>query len=106
MCKTSIFEIKKSGRQEIPSLAFTLFHWKHPQVQNIQTEDPAKLKIYRLGMASTNFQFLINELLDSFVVFMQNKRVRMTCQNMALKHIPSIIPHLTYNDVYSSDDLT
>uniref|UniRef100_A0A0R3S2B9 C2 DOCK-type domain-containing protein n=1 Tax=Elaeophora elaphi TaxID=1147741 RepID=A0A0R3S2B9_9BILA len=66
----------------------------------------SKLCSDRLGMASNNFQFLIDELLEAFVVFMQNKRVRMTCQNMALKHIPAIIPHLTYYDVYNSDDLT
>ncbi|KAL3982148.1 C2 domain in Dock180 and Zizimin proteins family protein [Acanthocheilonema viteae] len=66
----------------------------------------SKLCSDRLGMASNNFQLLINELLEAFVVFMQNKRVRMTCQNMALKHIPAIIPHLTYYDVYNSDDLT
>ncbi|EFO26456.1 hypothetical protein LOAG_02027 [Loa loa] len=66
----------------------------------------SKLCSDRLGMASSNFQLLINELLEAFVVFMQNKRVRMTCQNMALKHIPAIIPHLTYYNVYNSDDLT
>uniref|UniRef100_A0A8R1XZ83 C2 DOCK-type domain-containing protein n=1 Tax=Onchocerca volvulus TaxID=6282 RepID=A0A8R1XZ83_ONCVO len=66
----------------------------------------SKLCSNRLGIASNNFQILISELLEAFVVFMQNKRVRMTCQNMALKHIPAIIPHLTYYDVYNSVDLT
>ncbi|VDO39555.1 unnamed protein product, partial [Onchocerca flexuosa] len=66
----------------------------------------SKLCSNRLGMTSNNFQILINELLEAFIVFMQNKRVRMTCQNMALKHIPAIIPHLTYYDIYNSVDLT
>ncbi|KAM3726298.1 Dedicator of cytokinesis protein [Dirofilaria immitis] len=66
----------------------------------------SKLCSNRLGMASNNFQILINELLEAFVIFMQNKRVRMTCQNMALKHIPAIIPHLTYYGVYNNNDLT
>ncbi|VDK81631.1 unnamed protein product [Litomosoides sigmodontis] len=66
----------------------------------------SKLCSDRLGLASNNFQLLIHDLLEAFVIFMQNKRVRMTCQNMALKHIPAIIPHLTYYNVYNSDDLT
>lgn len=59
-----------------------------------------------LGLSSNSFRFLIKDLLDAFVAFMQNKRVRMTCQNMALKHLPAVIPHLTYHSVYDSADLT
>ncbi|EJW84950.1 hypothetical protein WUBG_04139, partial [Wuchereria bancrofti] len=66
----------------------------------------SKLCSDRLGMMSNNFQLLISELLEAFIVFMQNKRVRMTCQNMALKHIPAVIPHLAYYGVYNNNDLT
>ncbi|VIO86685.1 Uncharacterized protein BM_BM1916 [Brugia malayi] len=66
----------------------------------------SKLCSDRLGMMSNNFQLLISELLEAFIVFMQNKRVRMTCQNMALKHIPAVIPHLAYYGVYNNSDLT
>ncbi|VDN04465.1 unnamed protein product [Thelazia callipaeda] len=66
----------------------------------------SKLCSDRLGITSNNFRHLIDELLEAFVTFMQNKRVRMTCQNMALKHIPAIIPHLIFCGVYDSDSLT
>ncbi|VDN17843.1 unnamed protein product [Gongylonema pulchrum] len=72
----------------------------------IQLIVKSKLCSDRLGLTSNNFRHLISLLLESFVTFMQNKRVRMTCQNMALKHIPAIIPHLTYCCVYDSEDLT
>uniref|UniRef100_F1KQ52 Dedicator of cytokinesis protein 1 n=1 Tax=Ascaris suum TaxID=6253 RepID=F1KQ52_ASCSU len=60
----------------------------------------------RLRLTSSSFSQLMNDLLNSFVVFMQNKRVRMTCQNTALKHLPSIIPHLSSPDVFDPHELT
>uniref|UniRef100_A0A914RKX6 Dedicator of cytokinesis TPR repeats region domain-containing protein n=1 Tax=Parascaris equorum TaxID=6256 RepID=A0A914RKX6_PAREQ len=62
--------------------------------------------IKRLRLTSSNFSQLMNDLLNSFVVFMQNKRVRMTCQNTALRHLPSIIPHLSSPDIFDPHELT
>ncbi|KHN79170.1 Dedicator of cytokinesis protein 1 [Toxocara canis] len=60
----------------------------------------------RLRLTSSNFSQLMNDLLNSFVLFMQNKRVRMTCQNTALKYLPSIVPHLSSPDVFDPHELT
>ncbi|VDK48727.1 unnamed protein product [Anisakis simplex] len=60
----------------------------------------------RLRLTSSNFTQLMDDVFNAFVLFMQNKRVRMTCQNTALKHLPSIIPHLSSPDIFDLNHLT
>lgn len=49
---------------------------------------------------------MICELLAAFVDLMENKNVLMTCQNTALKHLPTIIPHLSIPGVFDVEKLT
>ncbi|VDN58740.1 unnamed protein product [Dracunculus medinensis] len=60
----------------------------------------------RLGVTQADFHQLMAEFLNAVILFLRNKRVRMTCQNTALKYLPTIFPHVCSPDIYSPQELT
>uniref|UniRef100_A0A0N5AJX3 Dedicator of cytokinesis protein 1 n=1 Tax=Syphacia muris TaxID=451379 RepID=A0A0N5AJX3_9BILA len=60
----------------------------------------------RLRGNSANFENLICNLFNAFVSLMQSDKDSVTtCQNMALKHLPAIIPHLSAPGVFDQEKL-
>lgn len=59
-----------------------------------------------MGVTQADFHQLMAEFLNAVILFLRNKRVRMTCQNTALKYLPTIFPHVCSPDIYSPQELT